>query len=88
MTILEEVEFQRWKEHPLTLEFLTLLRNRRDQLALAWARGRVAPNSLAEQAEAIILDRLAEINFDVLQELAGVEPAVRDEEALSDDDRV
>jgi len=83
MTILEEGEFQRWKDHPLTQDFLQICRDRRDYLALSWARGLTGAESPALQAEAILLDQLAEINFDTIQQLAGVASAG---EVLSDDD--
>ena len=84
MMILEEAEFRRWKEHPLTQEFLGLLRQRRDKLALAWARGILGSDSLQAQAEAITLDLLAGIDFDGLQQLAGVEETGADR--IVDDD--
>ena len=80
-SILEEGEFQRWRDHPLTQEFLELLRQRRDQLAGAWARG--LNLSADRQAQAVLLGQLGEINFDVLKELAGLEPVG---EVVSDDD--
>jgi hypothetical protein len=71
MTILEAEEFQRWKDNPLTREFLSLLAQRQPALTEAWGRGvQMAPE---QQAQAVILGQLAQVRFEDVQEMAGVE---------------
>lgn len=72
MVILEPEEFQRWRDNPLTVEFLGLLKLRRQHLMEAWARGQsLTPE---EQAQAVLLGKLSEVRRENLMELAGIEP--------------
>jgi hypothetical protein len=71
MTILEPEEFQRWKDSPLTQEFLSLLKARQQNLMEAWGRGQ--PVSPEQQAQAVILGQLAQVRFEDVQDMAGVE---------------
>lgn len=72
MAILDKEEFQRWRDHPLTGEYLDLLKLRRTHLMEAWAAGRhLSPE---EQAQAVLLGQLAEVRCDDLREIAGLEP--------------
>lgn len=71
MTILEREGFQQWKDSPLTREFLSILANRQLALMEAWARGSLmAPE---QQAQAVILGKLAEVSFEDVEEMAGIE---------------
>jgi hypothetical protein len=70
MQILEEAEFQRWKDNPLTREFLSLLGKRQLNLMEAWGRGQ--PMAPEQQAQAVILGQLAQVRFEDVQEMAGV----------------
>lgn len=72
MTILEQAEFQRWKENPLTKDFLSLLAKRQASLMEAWGRG--VPMAPEQQAQAVVLGQLAEISFDAVRDMAGLEP--------------
>lgn len=71
MQILEEAEFQRWKDNPLTQEFLSILGDRQQHLLEAWGRGQ--PMRAEAQAQAVILGQLAQVRFEDVQEMAGVE---------------
>lgn len=71
MTILEREGFQQWKDNPLTREFLSLLANRQLGLMEAWGRGQ--PLSPEQQAQAVILGKLAEVSFEDVEEMAGIE---------------
>jgi hypothetical protein len=71
MMILEQEAFQQWKDNPLTREFLSILKDRRQHLMEAWGRGQ--PLMPEQQAQAVLLGQLAEINFEDVQEMAGIE---------------
>jgi hypothetical protein len=71
MKILEVAEFQRWKEHPLTVEFLALLGKRRLNLMEAWGSG--TPLSPEQQSQAVILGQLAQVRHEDVLDMAGVE---------------
>jgi hypothetical protein len=73
MTILEREGFQQWKDSPLTREFLGLLAKRQLGLMEAWGRGQ--PLLPEQQAQAVILGKLAEISFEDVQDMAGIERA-------------
>ena len=71
MVILDKEEFQRWRDHPLTKEFLTLLGNRQRDLMEAWGRGHsLTPE---QQAGAVLLGQLAGLSFEYVCDLAGIE---------------
>jgi hypothetical protein len=72
MQILDQAEFQRWKDNPLTQEFLALLGDRQRNLLEAWGRGKFL--GAEAQAQAVILGQLAQVRFEDVQEMAGVEP--------------
>jgi hypothetical protein len=71
MEILERAEFQRWRDQPLTHQFLKVLGMRRDNLATAWSQGQ--PLTPEQQAQAVLLGRLAEVRFEDVAEMAGIE---------------
>lgn len=74
MQILEAEGFQQWKDHPLTQEFLAVLKRRRDNLMEAWARGQaLCPE---HQSQAVLLGRLSEVHLDDLREMVGLDPQV------------
>lgn len=73
MAILEPEEFQRWRDQPLTGEFLGLLKLRRQHLMEAWAGG--MPLTPEQQAQAVLLGQLSEVRLDDLREIAGLEPS-------------
>lgn len=78
MVILDKEEFQRWRGHPLTVEFLALLSRRRTELMEAWGRGlRLAPE---QQAQAVLLGRLAEVNFNDIRDFVDLPPLEDTEE--------
>lgn len=72
MAILDKEEFQRWRDHPLTVEFLGVLRQRRSDLMEAWGRGQFL--SPEQQAQAVLLGQLAGVSCNDLREIAGLEP--------------
>jgi hypothetical protein len=72
MQILEREEFQRWRDHPLTAEFLKLLDRRRLHLMEAWATGQ--PLAPEQQAQAVLLGQLIQVSCDDLRDIAGLEP--------------
>jgi len=71
MQILEREEFQRWRDHPLTAEFLKLLDQRRNNLMEAWAAGQ--PLAPEQQAQAVLLGQLTQVSFEDVLDMAGVE---------------
>jgi hypothetical protein len=71
MTILEPEEFQRWKDSPMTREFLNLLQKRRQHLMEAWAAGQ--PLNPEQQAQAVLLGHLADLKHEDVLDMAGVE---------------
>ena len=62
MAIMEQEQFQAWRDSPLTQEFLGLVRKRQQDLMAAWGRGQ--PLSPEQQAQAQLLGLLAGISFD------------------------
>lgn len=62
MAIMEQEQFQAWRDNPLTQEFLGLVRKRQQELTAAWGRG--LPLSPEQQAQAVLLGQLAGISFD------------------------
>lgn len=71
MTILEREGFQQWKDSPLTQEFLSLLGKRQSALMESWGQGvHLLPE---QQAQAVILGQLAEVSFEDVQDMAGIE---------------
>jgi hypothetical protein len=72
MQILEPEAFSQWRASPLTQEFLLLLSKRRDNLKEAWAQGQ--PLTVEQQAQAVLLGRLAQVSFDDVRDFAGLDP--------------
>lgn len=73
MQILEREAFQEWRENPLTREYLTLLARRKQDLMEQWAAGLPGTHSPEFQAQARLLGQLAEISWDSLHSLFGIE---------------
>ena len=73
MTILEPEEFQRWKDQPLTREFLKVLAKRRQALMEGWGSGQMLTPE--QQSQAVLLGQLAAVSFDDVCDMAGVERA-------------
>lgn len=70
--LLQDPEvFQAWKDSPLTKDFLSLLMLKQRGLMEAWARGHSMQPE--EQAQAVLLGRLAGLSHDDVLEILGVE---------------
>lgn len=71
MAIQDKAEFQRWRDHPLTVEFLGVLAKAQSNLTEAWGRGQqLAPE---QQAQAVMLGRLSRVQHNDILEMLGVE---------------
>jgi len=66
----EEETFQAWKDHPLTKDFRALLLLKQQRLMEAWGRGH--PMMPEEQAQAVLLGRLADLSHEDVLEILGV----------------
>lgn len=77
MNILaDKEEFQRWASHPGTLAFRDYLTRKVGQMAGAWMRG--AAFSPEEQAQAVLMSSLLDLNHTHIASEYGIE--VADEE--------
>lgn len=61
MSLTSPEEFQGWRDHPLTKEFLGLLLKRQRRLMEGWGSGRTM--SAEEQAQAVLLGQLGRLRF-------------------------
>lgn len=69
--LLDPEQFQAWKEHPVTAEFLRFLKDRQRGLMEAWGRGvALCPE---QQAQAVLLGQLAGISSAEVAEHYNVE---------------
>lgn len=69
--LLDPEAWTAWKNSPLTQEYLRFLREHQDRLTQAWARGAsLAPE---QQAQAVLLGKLADLSLEDLNEHYGVE---------------
>lgn len=72
MLILQPEEFQRWKDHPLTQEFLQFLADWQEAMMVAWAKS--SQPMPWEQAQANLLGQLLAINCDEIRSRYDMEP--------------
>lgn len=72
--------FQQWMDNPLTVDFLSLLTQRRQWLMEAWAKGHPGADSPERQASAVILHQLADLSHDDVLDWLGIE-RTKDEQA-------
>lgn len=75
--LLDREEFQRWMDHPVTVEFRSYLRDRQMALMQAWGRGVSLP--VETQAQAVLLGQLVELNFEMIEREYRDEPEASDE---------
>lgn len=61
MSLSNREDFQIWRDHPLTKEFLTLLEANHLSLTQAWGRGRLM--TLEEQSRAQTLGALGRLRY-------------------------
>jgi hypothetical protein len=73
MEILNREAFQEWRESPLTQDFFRLMADRKQSLMEQWAAGTPGAHSPEFQAQARLLGQLAEMNWDSLHGLFGIE---------------
>lgn len=71
MSLKTQEGFQAWKDSPLTKEFLQYLKDRQQDLCLAWGVGKTL--TVEQQAQAVLLNQLAGISWDEIVEQYKIE---------------
>ncbi len=81
MSLTNKADFLEWRDHPLTQEFLGLLRAKQCRMMEAWGSGTAW--AAEQQAQAVLLGQLARLRFSeadqdehrgaTIQDLAGLE---------------
>lgn len=78
MMLADKEVFQAWKEDHRTQEFFQYLKDRQTDLSTAWAEGKQL--SPEQQAQAVLLGRLADLSHDDIIEQYAIEQPERDDE--------
>jgi len=62
--LMDKDLFQEWRQSPMTVEFFQFLRDRQSNLMQAWGQGTAGSHLPEVQVQAILLGRLAAMDWD------------------------
>ncbi len=78
--LTDKADFQAWLSQPMTKAYLDYLRERRDHLAVSWAKGAPGSHLPETQAQAVLLSRLCELNWGDIRDHYQIEEKDDEEE--------